>query len=438
MGITTRSEYSTEPNNPNLSANNGDLCAFINHPERWHETFYKGLVDSDEEEEEVEDQDGMIGDENLIVSDSDGESESIGNAMEIGDEMKDDNGAVEGQLDERNKDLMGDDDEADKAFPVEMSDQESLAATVKDIEKEEGCLGSNSAGYGSDLSEIEDEGTDSPQSDSADDNAQVENLDSPTGKEKGRVTSTCNHCGETGHILTGCKNLHLPPKYTCTRCGEKGHSKTKCRAENPGTSVGQRSFLCTHCGEKGHGRFPCQELHLPPKYTCSRCGEKGHSLATCRKKKPGYVGKVIARKKPTCSHCGEYGHDRTGCGKLLLPPKFVCPRCGEKGHAYRHCPEVGEPRKYPYGCSKCGGEDGHSSITCQIEEKKGRRQRCTYCNELGHMSKTCLSRPCIYCQGKDHRSHSCPHHNKPERGIKTRRGSYRTRKAFQNENGKNN
>lgn len=433
MGITTRSGYSTESNDPTPSTNKGDLCAFITHPERWHETFYTGLVDSDEEEK-VEEQDGMIGGEILIVSDSDGEPESIGNAMEIGVEMKDDNAAVKGKLDERNEDLMEDDDEAGKAFPLKISDQVSFAATVEDVEKEEGCLCSTSAKYGSDVGEIENEGADSPQSDSADDNVQDENLDPSIGKEKGRVTCTCSHCGETGHIRTGCKKLHLPPKYTCTRCGKKGHSKTTCRAENPGTSIGQRSFLCTYCGKKGHGRSSCQELHLPPNYTCPRCGEKGHSRATCRKKKPGYVGKVIAKKKPTCSHCGEYGHDRTGCRKLHLPPKFVCPRCGEKGHAYRHCPEVGEPRKYAYGCSKCG-EDGHSSITCQIVEK-GRRQRCTYCNELGHMSKTCLSRPCIYCQGTDHRSHSCPHH-KSERGRKTRRG-HRSRKAFQDESGKHN
>lgn len=417
MGITTRSGYSTEPNGPTPSADNWDLWTFINHPERWDETFYTGLVDSDEEEEEEED--GMIGDENSTVSDGGDESESIANAMELADEMRYGDGAVEGELDERNEHPMEDDDKADEAFPVEISDQDSFAAFVQDVETAEGCLRSTSADYGSDVGETEDEGADCPQSDFADDNAQVENLDPSTGKEKGRITCTCSHCGENGHIRTGCKKLHLPPKYICTRCGKKGHSKKTCRAENPGTSVAQRSFLCTHCGNKGHGRHSCQELHLPPKYTCPRCGEKGHSRAVCLKKKPGYVGKVIAKKQPTCSHCGEYGHDRTGCTELHLPPKFVCPRCGEKGHAHKRCPKIGEPRKYAYGCSKCG-EDGHNSNTCLIVEKD-RRQRCTYCNEKGHMRKTCPSRPCIHCQGTDHRPYSCPHH-KQGRDRKRRRG----------------
>lgn len=424
MGIITRSGYSTQPSDPSPSADNLDLWAFINYPERWYETFYTGLVDSDAEEEEEY---GMIGDENSTVSDRGDESESVANAMEIGDEMKDgdDDDAVEGELDERNEDPMEDGDKADETFSVEISDQDSVAAFVEDVVTEEGCLRSTSAGDGSDVEETEDKGADSLQSDSADDNAPVENLDPSIGKENGRITCTCSHCGENDHIRTGCKKLHLPPKYTCTRCGKKGHSKKTCLAENPGTSVGQRNFLCTHCGNKGHGRHSCQELHLPPKYTCPRCGEKGHSRAMCRKEKPGYVGKVIAKKQPTCSHCGKYGHDRTGCRELHLPPKFVCPRCGEKGHAHKRCPKIGEPRKYAYGCSKCG-EDGHDSNTCQIVEKE-RRQRCTYCNGKGHMSKTCPRRPCIHCQKTDHRPHSCPHH-KQGRDIKTRR-AHRTPKA---------
>lgn len=413
MGITTRSGYSTQPNDPTPSADNWDLWAFINHPERWHETFYTGLVDSDEEE------DGVIVDENSTVSDGGDESESIANSMEIADEMKYGDGAVEGELDERNEDPMEDDDEADEAFPVGISDQDSFATFVEDVETEKGCLRSTSADYGSSVGETEDEGADSPQSDSADDNAQVENLDPSTGKDKGRITCTCTHCGEHGHIRTSCKKLHLPPKYICPRCGKKGHSKKTCRAENPGTSVAQRSFLCTHCGNQGHGRQSCQELHLPPKYTCPRCGQKGHSRAVCLKEKPGYIGKVIAKKQPTCSHCGEYGHDRTGCRELHLPPKFVCTRCGEKGHTHRRCPKIDEPRKYAYGCSKCG-KDGHNSDTCLIVEKD-RRKRCTYCKEKGHTRKTCPSGPCIHCQGTDHRAHSCPHH-KQGRDRKRRRG----------------
>lgn len=444
MGITTRSGYSTEPTDPTPPADNGDLWAFVNHPERWQETFYTTFVDSDEEEDE------MIGQENSTVADEDDESESIANAMEMDDELKDSDGAVgrhemgelgwdymerDGyalfkgkELDDRNEDPMDDDDEADGDISDHVSDtidEEFDAAFVEDVETQEDGIHSNSTDYGSDAGETDNEGADSPQSD---DKAQIENLDPSNnhhlpydccyslretrsrlvGKEKGKSKYTCSHCGESGHSRRVCKKLHLRPKYTCTRCKKRGHSKNTCSVENPGTSVGQINSLCTHCGNKGHGRQSCQELYLPPKYTCPRCGEKGHSRAICLKKNPGYIGKVIARKKPTCSHCGEYGHGRTGCRRLHLPPKFFCPRCGEKGHTHKRCPKIGEHRKYAYGCSKCG-EDGHNSNNCPNVEKQ-RRQRCTYCNEEGHLRKTCPSRLCIHCEGTDHRPHTCPLH----------------------------
>lgn len=90
MGVTTRSGFSTEPNDPTPSADNRDLWAFLNHPERWEETFYTNFVDSDEEEDEI------IRDENSTVADGGDEPESIANAMEIDDEMKDGDGTVGG------------------------------------------------------------------------------------------------------------------------------------------------------------------------------------------------------------------------------------------------------------------------------------------------------------------------------------------------------
>lgn len=427
MGITTRSGYSTDPNDPTPSADNGDLWTFSNHPERWQETFYTNFVDSDEE-------DKIIGDGNSTVADGGDQSESIPNATEIDDEMKDGDGAVGGdETGEKSWDYMERDgyalfkgkeldenpmEDDVEAFAVDISDpdpdtvgaefEDSFTAFVKDVETQEGSLRSSSNDYGSDVGETDDEGVDNPQWDSAGDKAPAENLDSSIGKEKGKITCTCSHCGESGHVRKGCKKLHLPSSYTCTRCKKKGHSRKTCRVENPGYSVGQSSFLCTHCGDKGHGRLSCQELHLPPRYTCPRCGEKGHSRAICLKEKPGNIGKVIARKKPTCSQCGEYGHDRKGCREPHLPPKFVCPRCGEIEHAHKGCPKISEPRKYPYGCSKCG-EDEHDSNTCPIVAKK-RRQRCTYCNAEGHMRKTCPSEPCIHCQVTGHKPHSCPLH----------------------------
>lgn len=194
-------------------------------------------MDSDEEEDEI------IRDEDSTVADGGDEPESIANAMEIDDEMKDGDGTVGGdeigevswdymeraghalfkgkELDNKNEGPIEHDDEADG----DISDAEvedSFAAFIRNVGTQENSLRSNSADYGSDVGETDDEGADSPQSYSADDKAQkIENLDPSIGKERGKQKCTCSYCGESGHSRTECNKLHPPPKHTCTRCRKK-------------------------------------------------------------------------------------------------------------------------------------------------------------------------------------------------------------------------
>lgn len=428
MGITTRSGKATEQNDPTLRADDWDLWAFQNHPERWQETFYTNFVDSDEEEG------GIIGDEESTIADEGGDSESTAAAMGIDAGMKDGNPNVErddmeegswnyrerdgsalfkgNEMDERDEDPM-EDEEADGALAGDNYDQNSdssemkfkkfFAPSAEDIEKQGESLRSESADSDGGVGETEDEGTNSLQPDSEDDKAQTKNLDPSIDKENLQIkyTCTCTHCGGKGHNRISCKQLHLPPKFTCTRCGEKGHSRKTCRTEKPGATIGQGKYRCTHCGGKGHGRQACQNLHLPPKYFCPRCGETGHTKKHCPPQKN------LANSKPICSYCGEYGHYRHLCPNLHLPPKYICPNCGGLGHSRKDCPLVLGGRKHAYICSNCG-EDGHGVNHCpQVTGKKG-PERCSYCKEIGHKRTLCPSRPCRYCKATDHMPYSCP------------------------------
>lgn len=215
MGVTTRSGFSTEPNDPTPSADNRDLWALLNHPERWEETFYTNFLDSDKEEDEI------IRDENSTVADGGDEPESIANAMEIDDEMKDGDGTVGGdeigevswdymerdghalfkgkELDNKSEGPIEHNDEADGDISDPSSDttdagvEDSFAAFIQDVGKQENSLRSNAADYGSDVGETDDEDAGNPQSYSADDNAQqIENLDPSIGKERGKQKCTCS------------------------------------------------------------------------------------------------------------------------------------------------------------------------------------------------------------------------------------------------------
>lgn len=396
MVVTTRSRKFTEPYDPTLFADDGDLWTFYNHPERWQQTFYTNCVDSYQEEGEI------IGNE-----------ESTAAEMRIDDDIKDGDPNVErdgsalfkgNEMGERYEDPM----EADGTFAGDISDpksiftgtrfEKSFAAFVEDVETQGERLRSNSADSSIDLGGTEDEGTDKPQSDSADDKAQNETLDPSIEKEK--YTCTCTHCGGSGHNRISCKNLHLPPEYICTRCGGTGHSRKTCRAENPSPTICQSKYLCTYCGKKGHGRQACQELYLPPKCVCPRCGEKGHSQKQCPQRNPN-------KDKPNCTYCDEYGHYRNLCPNSHLPPKYVCPRCGELGHSRKGCPRVGEPRKCSYVCRHCG-EDGHAVNNCPQVVREKAPERCSYCKGIGHRRNICPSRPCRHCQATNHRPSSCP------------------------------
>ncbi|MCJ1345137.1 hypothetical protein MMC31_003342 [Peltigera leucophlebia] len=246
MGITTRSGKATERNDPTLRANDWDLWAFQNHPERWQETFYTNFVDSDEEEG------GITGDEESTIADEGGDSESTAAAMGIDAGMKDGNPNVErddmvegswnyrerdgsalfkgNEMDERDEDPM-EDDEALGALAGDNYDQNSdssemkfkkfFAPSAKDIEKQGESLRSESADSEGGVGETEDEGTNSLQPDSEDDKAQTEDLDPSIDKEnlQMKYTCTCTHCGGKGHNraekkaivekLVGLKNLVL-------------------------------------------------------------------------------------------------------------------------------------------------------------------------------------------------------------------------------------
>lgn len=228
MGITTRSGKSTKPNDPTLCADDWDLWAFQNHPERWQETFYTNFVDSDEEEGEI------VGDEESAIADGDGKSKSATAAMGIDAKMKDGDPNVENDdMDElsrdyikrdgsalfksnevvkrREEDPIEDDDEADGAFAWDKYDpnldspetvyRKSFAASAEDIETEGESLCSDFTNSDTDIGEKEGEGTDSLQPDFEDDKAQTGNLGPSIekGKTQAKYTCTCTQCGEKGH-----------------------------------------------------------------------------------------------------------------------------------------------------------------------------------------------------------------------------------------------
>lgn len=314
-----------------------------------------------------------------------GNEDSTTAKMRLDDEMKDGDPNVEGdEVEEVNRDYMERDGSA--LFKSnEMGERHEYADSSIDLDG------------------TEDEGTDNSQSDSADEKAQNENLDSSIGKEK--YTCACIHCGERGHNRISCKNLHLSPGYTCTRCGEEWHSRKTCRTGNPGPTIRQSERLCTYCGKKGRGCQACQELNLLPESVCPKCGEKGHSQKHCQQRNSS-PHRNSNDDKPTCSYCDEYGHYRNLCPNSHLPPKHVCLKCGELGHSRKGCPRAGEPRKYAYVCRHCG-EDGHNVNNCPHVVREKAPERCGYCKKIGHRRTICPSRPCRHCQATSHRPSSC-------------------------------
>ncbi|KAF6817640.1 zinc knuckle transcription factor [Colletotrichum sojae] len=256
----------------------------------------------------------------------------------------------------------------------------------------------------------------------------------------------CFNCGQPGHNKSDCTEPPKPFEGTCKGCGQGGHMRRECPDAPPMT--------CRICNEPGHMRRDCPQK--PPEL-CRNCHEEGHAVVDCKNprkidtskienidastawtqiteaalEREGFEVKETIQKYlkhfPEMTYCEleESFRSQQMSIYLIATERALAPthtNMDLQGNLdkkytvqYRFSPKPERAReKASWPASP---EENFARLADAGEPVSRLMQKCTNCNELGHISKSCpqdaiekvrVTITCYNCGEEGHRVRDCP------------------------------
>ncbi|KAJ0164470.1 DNA-binding protein HEXBP [Colletotrichum tanaceti] len=257
---------------------------------------------------------------------------------------------------------------------------------------------------------------------------------------------TCFNCGQSGHNKADCSEPRKPFDGTCRGCGQEGHTRREC----PDTPA----MTCRVCGEEGHIRKDCPQK---PPDACRNCHEEGHNVVDCKaprkidrstvpdidadkawaeinlaiEERDGIEAQEAVQKYlkhfPDMTYVElemafrsqDMGIYLIATERVLAPTHTNMDLQGnlEKKYTVQYRFSAQPDRQREKAAWPSSPEENMARLEDAGEPVSRLMQKCSNCNELGHISKSCpqdamekarVTITCYNCGEEGHRVRDCP------------------------------